>query len=284
MDIRNLKYFFEAATRSSFTQAAEHLSVTQSALSQGIKQLEKSLNCSLFIRDHHIRLTPEGERLVKHCERLFFFLEDLREDIHQAREGLRGTIRAGVLESVLLYLLPRMIAGFAKEFPMVQFSFEKAETVDIERSVLDGLWHFGIISRRAHSDKIENIELGHAAHVLWAPAGVKKPIKWLFQNLPLFTLGDWQAKALEKETTIFEDMKNVQVASPINCVAVVRQLVAAGAGLAVLPEYVQGPELRCLKRYDKWAMKIWLIRRKRSTMSLASQRFLEFLEKGFRKL
>ena len=63
------KVFYYVATTLSFSEAAGKLFISQSAVSQSIKTLEKKLNQTLFIRStKKVRLTPEGEILLRHIE------------------------------------------------------------------------------------------------------------------------------------------------------------------------------------------------------------------------
>ena len=73
----HLHYFWLVAKSGSFTQAAEQLEVSQSAVSYQIKKLEDKLGITLFTRDtrHRARLTKEGEDLAKRCQTVFKDLE-----------------------------------------------------------------------------------------------------------------------------------------------------------------------------------------------------------------
>lgn len=74
----HLHYFWLVAKSGSFTQAAEQLEVSQSAVSYQIKKLEDKLGVTLFARDtrHRARLTNEGEELAKRCQTVFTDLDD----------------------------------------------------------------------------------------------------------------------------------------------------------------------------------------------------------------
>ena len=63
------KVFYHVANTLSFSEASKQLFISQSAVSQSIKVLEKKLNQTLFIRStKRVQLTPEGEILLKHIE------------------------------------------------------------------------------------------------------------------------------------------------------------------------------------------------------------------------
>ena len=65
MELRQLKYFVKTAETLNFSEAAKTLFVTQSTLSQQIRQLEQEIDTVLFVRDSHsVQLTESGEQLL----------------------------------------------------------------------------------------------------------------------------------------------------------------------------------------------------------------------------
>nr|HNV71140.1 LysR family transcriptional regulator [Candidatus Ozemobacteraceae bacterium] len=198
MDFRLLRYFVAVADQANFSRAAETVHLTQPALSQAIRALEKDLGCVLFDRGRGVRLTPAGERLREHCRQLLPHLQDIRDDLAELHGGLQGTIRPAVLESLLLYLLPPVISRFSSIYPLVKFDFRMQETRDIESSVLSGDCHFGLVSRPPMSRALECQLLETHPHVLVTASANRAPTSQLLQKLPLYLLGDWQAAALEE--------------------------------------------------------------------------------------
>jgi len=272
-----LKFFHACAEHRSFSRAAEKLSISQPALSQGIKALEKELKHKLFVRDRGICLTPQGERLFTHCERLFTLIENIKDDLASAGKGIKGVIKAGILESILLYVFPRIISEYSSGFPKVTFKFEKAETIPIEKAVLEERLHFGIISRPSSSKKLEDRKLAEYPHSLFVATDQKGPLEVLAKSLPLYLLGSWQAEALKHKTDLFVRFHNIKCLNPINCVAVVRQLVANGLGMAVLPSFVLGQDLRIVESYPDFRMGLYLIRKGRRRINALADHFTDFL-------
>ena len=71
MELRQLRYFLKVAELLSFSEAAKNLFITQSTLSQQIKQLETELDTMLFERNsHEVSLTEAGEKLVRYAEKV----------------------------------------------------------------------------------------------------------------------------------------------------------------------------------------------------------------------
>ncbi|NLI78383.1 MAG: LysR family transcriptional regulator [Candidatus Riflebacteria bacterium] len=277
MEIRALQAFLAVTRAGSFSKAADEESVSQPALSLTIQALERDLGCRLFHRGRGVSLTPAGERLRAHCQHLMPWLEDIRDDLAQVEGGLKGTIRPGVLESLLLYVMPGLLARFAGKHPAVTFQFVMKETADIEPAVLAGDCHFGLVSRPPVSRRLEEIRLTGFPHVLVTAAGHRGGAARLLRERPLFVLGDWQQEVLRERTDLFAKSPPATVLRPINHVAVVRQLVARGLGAAVLPAYVKGPDLRVVRAFPDLQMSVFLVRKPDRRPLAAAERFMEFL-------
>ncbi|MFT5023003.1 MAG: DNA-binding transcriptional LysR family regulator [Colwellia sp.] len=82
MRIELLKTFLEVSRTLHFRIASENLFITQSAVSARIKLLEGDLGVLLFDRSQkHLKLTPEGNRLIKHANELLFMWQKTKQDV-----------------------------------------------------------------------------------------------------------------------------------------------------------------------------------------------------------
>ncbi len=277
MDIRALQYFAAIASAGSFSRAADEVCISQPALSLAIKSLEAELKCPLFHRGRTISLTPEGERLQAHCRNLFHFLDDVREELTTVREGVGGTVRASLLESVLIYVLPELVLKFSHLYPRVQFQFSKSDSNTVEKSVLDDEAHFGITSRPPTSRDLEEFRLTAFPHVLVANRSMKGKLESLIKRFPLFLLSQSQVSFLQKPGQLLNRFPETKVVLPINCVAVVRQFVVKGLGIGLLPGYIIGNDLRVLGKIPGLEMPIFLIRKRTRRLFRASENFMNFI-------
>ena len=111
------KVFFHVATTLSFSEASKQLFISQSAVSQAIKALEKKLDQTLFIRStKRVQLTPEGEILLRHIEPAMNLIKRGESQlVDSASSG--GQIRIGASDTICRYFLVPYLERLHKDFP-----------------------------------------------------------------------------------------------------------------------------------------------------------------------
>ena len=118
MELRQLNYFLSAARHLSFTKAAEECCIVQSAMSQQIRALEKELGVTLFERGKRgLRLTPEGEVMVREARKLQNQLEEVQSAVRLAGKSRAGRLRIGCQGDLFYEALPRALRAFREEYP-----------------------------------------------------------------------------------------------------------------------------------------------------------------------
>lgn len=120
MELRQLKYFVKSAEYLNFSEAAKHLFITQSTLSQQIKQLEFELGFALFIRNsRHIILTEAGEEFLPFAMRTIQDAEDGVQRLYDLQHVKAGTLHVGVTYS-LSTVLTEGVLEFMKRYPGIK--------------------------------------------------------------------------------------------------------------------------------------------------------------------
>ncbi len=114
------KVFYYVATSLSFSEASKQLYISQSAVSQSIKTLESRMNQSLFIRStKKVRLTPEGEILLRHIEPAINLIQRGENQIMEANTLGGGQLRIGASDTICRYFLVPFLNKFHKAYPDV---------------------------------------------------------------------------------------------------------------------------------------------------------------------
>lgn len=170
MELRQLIAFKEVAAHSSFTAAATHLHLTQSAVSQQIKALEDECGVTLFDRSGRlVRLTNAGQVLLTHVERILAQVENARVEMAEMAGGARGRCRLAALPSVAAYILPRALAAFQRRYPAVEVQLMESVQSQLLEWVQQGIVDFSIIALPVHDPHLQSMPLLHDEFVLVVP-------------------------------------------------------------------------------------------------------------------
>ncbi|MBL0740721.1 LysR substrate-binding domain-containing protein [Chryseolinea lacunae] len=131
MELRQLKYFIKAAELQNFTNAAEALFITQSTLSQQIKQLEDELGLPLFNRiAKRVRLTDAGSTFLPYAIKTVKDAENGR-DLLRDQMGLKtGSLTIGLTYG-LAELLAKAIADFSAQYPAIKLTINFGTTQEL---------------------------------------------------------------------------------------------------------------------------------------------------------
>lgn len=114
------KVFYHVAVSLSFSEASKKLYISQSAVSQSIKVLEKKLNQPLFIRStKKVQLTPEGEILLRHIEPAMNLIKRGEAQILESNTLGGGQLRIGASDTICRYFLVPYLSRFHKEYPNI---------------------------------------------------------------------------------------------------------------------------------------------------------------------
>jgi DNA-binding transcriptional LysR family regulator len=121
MDLQQLRVFQAAVKTGGFTRAGEALHLSQSTVSQHIKQLEESLGCPLFARvGKRVVVSEAGKVLMQYAERIFRDLKNAEMAVRELSASKRGTVRFGVGPTTLTYRLPHVLADYKRRFPEIE--------------------------------------------------------------------------------------------------------------------------------------------------------------------
>ncbi|MGY1682903.1 LysR substrate-binding domain-containing protein [Geodermatophilus sp. SYSU D01176] len=125
MEIRQLQYFVTVAQTRHFGRAAERLHMAQSPLSQAIRQLEAQVGATLFDRTtRRVELTPAGAALLRDAERILESVEAAQTRVRLVGAGSAGLLRVGATGLAAYRQLPQLARIAARELPALVLRFE----------------------------------------------------------------------------------------------------------------------------------------------------------------
>lgn len=121
MDTQALKAFIAVAEHCSFSQAAEQLHLTQSAVSKRISQLEQQLNISLFDRHNRtISLTEAGLLLLPKAQKILEIMVDTELEVKNLHQEVSGKLSLATSHHIGLHRLPPILRAFTADYSQVQ--------------------------------------------------------------------------------------------------------------------------------------------------------------------
>ena len=127
---QDMKYILQIYKDRSFSKAAEHLYMTQPALSIAVKRVEDSLGAELFDRRHHpLELTQAGEAYLEAVHRIHLVEEDLARQIGDLRDLNAGSLRIGGTHFMNTYLLAALLGRYMKQYPGIQVEVAETDSV-----------------------------------------------------------------------------------------------------------------------------------------------------------
>lgn len=133
------KVFYHVAVTLSFSEASKQLFISQSAVSQSIKVLEKKLEQALFIRStKHVQLTPEGEILLKHVEPAVNLIRKGENQLLEANTLNGGQLRIGASDTICRYYLVDYLKDFHLLYPNVHIKVTNQTSIECAHLLENG--------------------------------------------------------------------------------------------------------------------------------------------------
>ncbi len=156
MDLTQLRYFQTTATSKSMSAAARKLGISQPSLTVAIRQLEKHLGTTLFLRERNgVRLTSTGEVLLRHASNLLSLVEHAEQDVRGLESDEVGSFVLGCHESLGAYFLPGFMSSFLREAPRIELTLWNGSSAAVTEAVIDRRVNFGlVVNARAHPDLV----------------------------------------------------------------------------------------------------------------------------------
>ncbi len=146
MDFHHLKYFTEVARHQSFSKAARHLHISQSAISRTIKALEEELGVILFLRNAKaVELTDAGAIFLNHAKRSVYIFEHLKTDFENEFKLEQGSIHIGLPPMTEACVFARLLGKFKKQYPQIELELYEYGSKKVEIAVQEGMTDLGII-------------------------------------------------------------------------------------------------------------------------------------------
>ena len=136
--LQQLRILKAVAMEKNFSKAAAILYVSQPTLSKQIKILEKNLDTLLVNRKQNkISLTESGKLLLQYSERILALCEESCRALIDLKNGDRGNLTVGASQTIGTYLMPRILALFAQNYPQIDLRVQVNSTRIIAKTIIN---------------------------------------------------------------------------------------------------------------------------------------------------
>lgn len=253
IDLHKLHVFHIVAQEGSFSAAAERLYITQSAVSQQIKELEAGLGQTLFDRGWRgVRLTLSGEILAETAAQVFDLIARAETALTDVAQLTSGRITISATQGVSSYLAPLWMQEFRAEHPNFTVALNTGVTGKIVDDVLAHRSDLGVIEGELEESlppRLGHLVLDEIEQIL--VVGFKHPF-WDRDRVDLadlteqsFIMRQQQSQSrIWLERTLKRGGIDPHVAAEFDNFEAMKRAVAAGTCIAVLPPYVIESELK----------------------------------------
>jgi DNA-binding transcriptional LysR family regulator len=288
--LRQLESFLAVARARSFRKAAGTLALSQPALSQQIKELERELGLAIFDRlGRTVQLTQAGRLLEEHAPRIFAALEGAQEAIRELSGLRRGSVLLGGSTTPGIYLLPWLLGEFKNRYPEVDVSLRIANTRQIEELIRTGELDLGIVGGHLANTKETCVEASlEDTIVLIVPPGHRwarrRPIApELLQEECLLTREEGSATRRVIEAALARGGVMLRACLELGHTEAIKQGVRAGLGVALVSRHAVRSELESGQllgvalRGLSIRRHFHVIRHEAKSLSPTARAFLEFL-------
>ncbi|PDT38982.1 LysR family transcriptional regulator [Rhizobium sp. M10] len=246
--LRQIQYFVAIAEQGSVTRAAQNLSISQSSVTEALKELETDLGVELFERHPRgLTITHNGHQFLRHATKILASVSDARTSFSGRQSALSGTLNIGVTSLVAGYVLSDLLARYRRACPGVEVSAIEDNGGYLEHLLVGGELDVAVmvISNLRDRMALQAEILETSPYRLWLPMGH-----------PLVSADIISVADIAREPLIMLTVDEIEentgkllsalgarphVAFRTRSVEAVRSLVATGAGVALLPDLVYRP-------------------------------------------
>lgn len=285
----NYRIFYEVAKTQSFSRASENLYISQPAISQSIKQLEFTLQCSLFHRHAKgVTLTKEGETLFSYVANALEGLEAAEKKIEELKNLEEGTLIIGAGDTISSNLLLPYLEKFHALYPAIKVEVINRTSIEVMELIKNGTLDLAFVNLPLFDYDLEIVPwiVIHDVFV----AGANEPLKDIYTReeiakLPLILLEKKANSRLYVEHQFKKSNITLTPSIELGAHELLLQFAKIHLGISCVTRefslpYLRSGEVKELKLdYPIPERAIGYIHHKRIPLSICAQQFINLLDK-----
>ena len=242
MKLSQIRSFVAVARCGKFSQAAIELDLTQPTVSHAIATLEADLGVQLLFRGKKgVNLTPAGENVLTHCDRLLQSIEDIQQAANRFKSLEVGTVKVSAFRGAAAQLLPKIRADFQAKYGQIKIEIaEEKDCPQVEQMVYQGKADLGFTILPTTKD-LDTIEVLRDDYILLLPANISHqantPITWTkLLSMPIISYPNQNTCFRQIQNYFKSEGHQFKPAEQVRESDTIVSLVAAGSGAAILPQ------------------------------------------------
>ncbi|CAI8343937.1 MAG: HTH-type transcriptional regulator CysL [Opitutia bacterium UBA7350] len=242
MHVENFKVFADLVESESFSRAAKLNGITQSAVSQQLRGMEKHFKLLIVDRSQkQFRLTNEGKKLYGSAKEMLRLYETLNSELQEMRKEISGTIHISTVYSIGLHELPPYVKIFLAEYPEVNIRVEYRRANMVYEDILNNSIDLGLIAYPEKHKQLEILPFHDDTLVLVAspehPFAEKSSIDISELNGQKCIGFEPDIPTRKATDRIFREFNiDAELVMEFDNVETVKRAVEINAGLAILPQ------------------------------------------------
>lgn len=283
------KVFYHVAVTLSFSEASKQLFISQSAVSQSVKVLEKKLNQTLFIRStKRVQLTPEGEILLKHIEPAINLIRKGENQLLEANTLNGGQLRIGASDTICRYYLVNHLKQFHLRYPNVHIKVTNRTSLECAHLLENGQVDFIVINYpNSGLSNLQHVRAIYEFHDVFIANQEHFPLKK--KKISLKELQNYPILMLDRKSTTSEFLHRMFQQNQLDLVPEIElssndlliDLARIGLGIAFVPDFCipeQEPQLYILHLEETLpARQIVVAHNENLPVSQAARQFMDML-------
>lgn len=240
MELRHIETFLKIAELKSFTRAADELCITQPTVSKQIVDLERFFDVRLIDRTKRtVTLTRAGEILLQYAIDIINLKKDTIEAIASFRGLKKGKMTLGASTIPGIYIMPRLLSAFKKNYAGINFELVISDTKDIIEKMENGLLDIGMVGAKNETSKIDFRKLIDDTIVFIAPPDFSDTLTLAqLVECPLIARerGSGTRNTLEASLVKLKDFRKrkLSIVAELSDNEAIKQAVMNGMGMAYI--------------------------------------------------
>jgi DNA-binding transcriptional LysR family regulator len=270
LDLVSLSLFTLVVRSGSISKGAELAHLAVGAASKRIADLEAAVGTELFERHSRgITLTAAGDALRQHAQRILNDVDLLAADLSDYAAGVVGVVRLWANTSAITQFLPAQIAAFSAANPDIRIELEEQNSEQVALAVVDGQADFGILADQVPTLGLQTTLYQRDQLVLVVPRAHPLARR---KSVSFDEALDFDFVSLARNTSLAKRLqrateaagKRLKLRIQVRSFDAMCLMVAAGLGIAVLPDAAIRPHLRSMSLHrivlsEDWAQRELLI-------------------------